>query len=62
MPIASDEEIRALALATVRQLQDRYCGRVPSAALSEGITVRGVLVPIWNYQRGIFKPAALAGC
>lgn len=59
MPIASDEEIRALALATVRQLQDRYGGRVPSAALSEGITVRGVRIPIWNYQRGIFKPAEL---
>jgi putative restriction endonuclease len=27
--------------------------------LMEGVTVRGQRVPIWNYQKGIFKPAVL---
>jgi putative restriction endonuclease len=55
----SDEEIRAVALAHVRRLRDTYAGRIPRAALMEGITIRGQRIPIWNYQKGIFKPAAL---
>ena len=54
-----DDEVRSAAMAKVRQLRDLYGGRIPSAALSEGITVDGNRVPIWNYQRGIFKPGAL---
>jgi putative restriction endonuclease len=59
MPSSLDDEIRAAAMAQVRQLWDRYGGRIPRSALMEGVWVRGERVPIWNYQKGIFKPAAL---
>jgi putative restriction endonuclease len=59
MTTALDDEIRAAAMAQVRRLRDLYGGRMPRSALMEGITVRGQRVPIWNYQKGIFKPAAL---
>jgi putative restriction endonuclease len=54
-----DDEVRALALTFVQRLREQHGGRIPRAALSEGITVRGQRVPIWNYQKGIFKPAVL---
>lgn len=56
---AIDDEVRAAAMAKVRQWRDAYGGRIPRAVLMEGITVRGERVPIWNYQKGIFKPAVL---
>ncbi|HET7584329.1 MAG TPA: HNH endonuclease [Gemmatimonadaceae bacterium] len=59
MTISLDDEIRAAAMAQVQRLRDRYGGRIPRAALMEGITLGGERVPIWNYQKGIFKPAAL---
>ncbi len=59
MTAFSDDEVRAAALATVRRLRDAYGGRIPRAALMEGITIRGERIPIWNYQKGIFRPAAL---
>lgn len=55
----SDDEVRAAALSQVRRLRDRHGGRIPRAALMEGITLQGVRIPIWNYQKGIFKPAVL---
>ena len=58
-PLVPDDEIRAAAFAYVQRLRDRYGGRIPREELSEGVTVRGERVPIWNYQKGIFKPAAL---
>jgi putative restriction endonuclease len=53
-----DSEIRAAALARVAQLRDLYGGRIPRAVLMEGVAVGGQRIPIWNYQKGIFKPAA----
>jgi putative restriction endonuclease len=55
----SDDEVRAAALVQVKRLRDRYGGRIPRSALMEGITIRGERIPIWNYQKGIFKPAVL---
>src|SRR5690348_7828984 len=54
-----DDEIRAAAMAEVRRLRELYGGRIPRTALMDGISWRGERVPIWNYQKGIFKPAAL---
>ena len=54
-----DAEIRVAAFERVRALRDLHNGRIPRDALSGGITIRGTRVPIWNYQKGIFKPAAL---
>src|SRR5690606_34446188 len=53
-----DAEVRAAAIERVRRLRDVYGGRIPRSALMEGVTIRGQRVPIWNYQKGIFKPAA----
>lgn len=55
----TDDEIRAASLEKVRQLRDEYNGRIPRAALMQGIELRGVRIPLWNYQKGIFKPALL---
>ena len=57
--ITLDDDVRSAALALVRRLRDRFGGRIPRAELSTGVVVRGHRVPIWNYQKGIFKPAAL---
>ena len=46
-------------MAQVRRLRELYGGRIPRLALMEGISLRGQRVPIWNYQKGIFKPAVL---
>jgi putative restriction endonuclease len=56
--LAVDDEVRAAALEQVRRLRERFGGRIPRAELMAGITVRGQRVPIWNYQKGIFKPRA----
>lgn len=55
----TDAEIRAASLEKVRQLRAEYAGRIPRAVLMEGIEIRGVRIPFWNYQKGIFKPALL---
>lgn len=57
-PAINDDNIRALALAKVRELREVYGGRIPRSALEEGITIDGQRVPIWNRYKGIFKPAA----
>ena len=54
-----DDELRAALFARIQLLRDRYAGRIPRDELSDGITIRGERIPIWNYQKGIFKPAAL---
>jgi putative restriction endonuclease len=54
-----DAELRAATFARVQQLRARFGGRIPRAELSAGVTFRGERVPIWNYQKGIFKPAVL---
>lgn len=57
MAFSLDDEVRAAAIAQVRRLRELYAGRIPRSALMEGVTLRGQRVPIWNYQKGIFKPA-----
>lgn len=57
MPSISDDEVRAAALATIRRMREQYGGRIPRAALMDGVTLHNVRIPIWNYQKGIFKPA-----
>lgn len=59
MPVFGEDEIRAAALARIQQLREVYGQRIPRATLMEGITLRGERIPLWNYQKGIFKPAAL---
>lgn len=54
-----DQALRAAVFARIHQLRELYAGRIPAAELSAGITFRGQRVPIWNYQKGIFKPAVL---
>src|SRR4051812_46724259 len=55
----SDDELRAAVFARIQSLRDRYLGRIPRDELSAGVTIRGEGIPIWNYQKGIFKPAVL---
>lgn len=57
--LATDDELRAVVFAYVQRLRARHGGRIPRAELSAGVQFRGERVPIWNYQKGIFKPAAL---
>jgi putative restriction endonuclease len=54
-----DTELRAVTFAHVQRLREEYGGRIPRRALMEGVQLRGERVPIWNYQKGIFKPAIL---
>lgn len=54
-----DDAVRAAAIAKVRQLRDLHGGRIPRSALMEGVEVQGQRIAIWNYQKGIFKPAIL---
>lgn len=57
--LALDDELRAAAFAHVQRLRARYGARIPSQELNVGVQLRGGRVPIWNYQRGIYKPAIL---
>jgi putative restriction endonuclease len=57
-PQFPDDEVRAAAIVFVQTLRERHGGRIPAKELSAGIQLRGERVPIWNYQKGIFKPAA----
>ena len=57
--LATDDELRAATFVFVAKLRLRYGGRIPSQELRAGIQFHGERVPIWNYQRGIFKPAIL---
>jgi putative restriction endonuclease len=58
MPPFSDAEVRAAVLERARQLRITHGGRVPRRALMEGVLMHGERIPLWNYQKGIFKPAA----
>jgi len=58
MVTGRDAELRAAALARVAQLRDLNAGRIPREALGKGISVGGERIPLFNYQKGIFKPAA----
>lgn len=54
-----DSRLRAAVFAHVQRLRLRHAGRIPRAELSDGILLDGERIPIWNYQKGIFKPAVL---
>lgn len=54
----SNGDLRAAAIARVTELREYYGGRIPRESLMEGVTIGGQRMPIWNYQKGIFKPAA----
>lgn len=56
--VTTGDDIRAAALTRVAMLRELYAGRIPRAALSEGVVVEGERIPLFNYQKGIFKPAA----
>lgn len=60
-PPASDYdlELRIAAFAHVDRLARASGGLVSSAQLNEGLTFHGERVPIWNQQKGIFRPAVL---
>jgi putative restriction endonuclease len=59
MVLLNDAELRAAALAKIQQLRELHGGRIPRSALMLGVTVSGQRIPLWNYQKGIFKPAAV---
>ena len=59
MTFSDDDRIRSAAMTKVMQLRELHGGRIPRAALMEGVMIDGQRIPIWNYQKGIFKPAAL---
>ena len=54
-----DDDVRAATFAYLQQLRGRFGDRIPARELSAGVTVHGERVPIWNQQKGIFKPAVL---
>jgi putative restriction endonuclease len=54
-----DLRLRFAAFERVDQLRREHGGLIPSGLLNEGIQFEGQRVPLWNQQRGIFKPAAL---
>ena len=57
-PSSLEEEIRAAAMVHVRGLSDMHARRIPRQALMDGLMFRGERIPLWNYQKGIYKPAA----
>ena len=57
--LSLDDELRAAVFAYVQRLRARHGRRIPRADLNAGVQFRGERVPIWNYQKGIFKPAVL---
>lgn len=54
-----DQELRLALFAHIRDLREQHGGVVPAKALNLGMPFRGERVPIWNQQKGIFKPALL---
>ena len=54
-----DFEFRLAVLEHVNRLRDAGGGVVTAQQLSVGIQFRGIRYPIWNQQKGIFRPALL---
>jgi putative restriction endonuclease len=54
-----DLRLRFAVLELIERLRREHGGLVPSNRLNEGIQFEGQRVPIWNQQRGIYKPATL---
>jgi putative restriction endonuclease len=58
-PLDLDLELRLAAFEHVAKLRDRFGGLIESNALNLGFTFRGERQPLWNQQKGIYKPARL---
>lgn len=54
-----DQDLRLALFAQIQRLRSATGGLVTAAQLNEGMLFRGQRVPIWNQQKGIFKPALL---
>jgi putative restriction endonuclease len=59
MPLDLDLELRLAVFEHVDRLRSAGGGVVGWRALNEGMPFHGERVPIWNYQKGIFRPAIL---
>jgi hypothetical protein len=52
MPSFGDDEVRGAALAKVQHLRELHAGRIPRAALMEGVVLHGERIPLkcgWVY-------------
>ncbi|MGH7585821.1 MAG: HNH endonuclease [Gemmatimonadales bacterium] len=58
-PLDLDLQLRLAAFDHVARLRERFGGLIPSRALNEGFEFRGERAPLWNQQKGIYKPAIL---
>ena len=59
MTLDLDFELRLAVFDHLRRLSDAGGGYVSARTLNEGLTFHGGRVPIWNQQKGIFRPAIL---
>lgn len=59
MSLELDLELRLAVFDHVRRLSQTSGGAVSARALNEGFTFHGQRVPLWNQQKGIFRPAIL---
>jgi len=55
VPIDLDLEFRLAVFDHLRRMQDAHGRVIPFSVLNQGIQFRGERVPLWNYQRGIFR-------
>lgn len=58
-PLDIDLELRLATFDHIERLARASGGLVSSVQLNEGLNFRGERVPIWNQQRGIFRPRIL---
>lgn len=59
MPLDLDLEVRVALFDHIERLRKAYGGLLPASVLNSGMTFRGTRLPIWNQQKGIFRPALL---
>jgi putative restriction endonuclease len=59
MNLDLDLELRLAVFNHLQRLMLAGGGLVPAAALNQGLIFHGERVPIWNQQKGIFRPAIL---
>jgi len=59
MSLDLDLELRLAVFDYVQRLATASGGLVTAALLNEGLIFHGERVPIWNHQKGIFRPAIL---
>lgn len=59
MPLDRDWQIRLAAFARLSEITGSEGGVVSSAQLDAGFTFEGERIPLWNKQRGIWRPVQL---